>query len=41
MLTIAEARFALAALARLPEDPRVKAVLEKLLRRTNPSLVRR
>ena len=41
MLTIAEAQFALAALARLPDDPRAKAMLEKLLRKASPTLVRR
>ena len=41
MLTLPEAQFALAALARLPHDPRAKAMLEKLLRQANPSLVRR
>jgi hypothetical protein len=41
MLTIAEAQFALAALARLPADPQAKAMLAKLLRTARPTLVRR
>jgi hypothetical protein len=37
----AEAQFALAALARMPDDPTAKAMLEKLLRKASPTLVRR
>jgi hypothetical protein len=41
MLTIAEAQFALAALARLPHDPQAHAMLRKLLRQASPTLLRR
>jgi hypothetical protein len=41
MLTLQEAQFALAALARLPHDPQAKAMLEKLLRQAQPTLLRR
>jgi hypothetical protein len=41
MLTLPEAQFALAVLARLPDDPQAKAMLQKLLRKTNPTLPRR
>ena len=41
MLTIAEAQFALAALARLPHDPQAHAMLKKLLRHASPTLVQR
>lgn len=40
-LTLPEAQFALAALARLPSDPQAHALLEKLLRQAQPTLVRR
>lgn len=38
VLTIAEAQFALAALARLPADPQAHALLRKLLRTARPSV---
>ena len=41
MLTLDEAQFALAALARLPADPQAHAMLKKLLRQANPTLLRR
>ena len=41
MLTLPEAQFALAALARLPSDPQAHAMLRKLLRQSNPTLLRR
>ena len=41
MLTLAEPRFALAALERLPVDPRAADLLRTLLRRASPTLVRR
>jgi hypothetical protein len=40
-LTITEAQFAFAALARLPSDPQAHAMLKKLLRQANPTLLRR
>jgi len=39
-LTLAEAQFALAVLARLPADPEAIASLRKLLRRASPTLGR-
>jgi hypothetical protein len=41
LLTLPEAQFALAALARLPHDPQAKAMLEKLLRQARPTLLPR
>lgn len=40
-LTIPEALFALAALARLPSDPQAHQMLKKLLRQANPTLLQR
>lgn len=40
-LTIAEAQFALAALARLPSDAQAHAMLKRLLSQANPTLLRR
>jgi hypothetical protein len=39
-LTLAESRFALAALERLPADPRAADLLRKLLRQASPTTVR-
>jgi hypothetical protein len=36
VLTLTEAQFALAALARLPVDPQAHALLKKLLRQARP-----
>ena len=41
ILTLPEAQFALAALARLPADPLAHGMLKKLLRQAHPTLVRR
>jgi len=41
MLTLAESRFALAALERLPVDPQAAGLLRSLLRRASPTLMRR
>jgi len=41
MLTLAESRFALAALERLPADPQAAELIRKLLRRARPTAVRR
>jgi hypothetical protein len=41
MLTLAESRFALAALERLPADPRAGDLLRKLLREASPTTLRR
>jgi hypothetical protein len=41
MLTIPESVFAISALARLPDDPQAHAMLKKLLRNANPTLLRR
>ena len=41
LLTLPEAQFALAALARLPDDPQAKAMLQSLLRMANPTMQRR
>jgi hypothetical protein len=41
MLTLAESRFALAALERLPADPRAGDLLRKLLRQASPTTLRR
>ena len=38
-LTLAESRFALAALERLPADPRAADLLRKLLRQASPTTV--
>jgi hypothetical protein len=40
-LSIQEAAFALAALNRLPADPQAHAMLKKLLRQAQPTLLRR
>lgn len=40
-LTLAESRFALAALERLPADPRAADLLRKLLRQASPTTLRR
>lgn len=40
MLTLAESRFALAALERLPADPQIADLLRKLLRRASPTQLR-
>lgn len=40
-LTLAESRFALAALERLPADPQAGDLLRKLLRQANPTALRR
>jgi hypothetical protein len=40
-LTLAESRFALAALERLPADPRAGEMLKTLLRRASPTTVHR
>ena len=40
-LTLAESRFALAALERLPADPRAADLLRKLLREASPITFRR
>lgn len=37
MLTLAESRFALAALERLPADPRAADMLRSLLRTASPT----
>jgi len=37
VLTLAESRFALAALERLPADPRAADLLKKLLRQASPT----
>ena len=39
-LTLAESRFALAALERLPADPRAGDLLRKLLRQASPTTLR-
>ena len=39
-LTLAESRFALAALERLPADPRAAELLRKLLRQASPTTLR-
>lgn len=39
-LTLAESRFALAALERLPADPQAGDMLRKLLRRASPTTIR-
>ncbi len=39
-LTLPESRFALAALERLPADPRAADLLRKLLRQASPTAVR-
>jgi hypothetical protein len=39
-LTLAESRFALAALERLPEDPQAVEMLRRLLRDARPTLQR-
>jgi hypothetical protein len=41
MLTLAESRFALAGLERLPADPRAGDLLRTLLRRASPTTLRR
>jgi hypothetical protein len=41
MLTLAESRFALAALERLPADPRAGDLLRKLLREASPTTLPR
>jgi hypothetical protein len=41
MLTLAESRFALAALERLPADLRAADLLRTLLRRASPTTLRR
>lgn len=41
MLTLPEAQFALAALARLPADPKAHQMLATLLRQARPTLLRR
>ena len=41
MVTLAEARFALAALERLPADPQAAELLRKLLRQASPTTLRR
>jgi hypothetical protein len=38
--TLAESRFALAALERLPADPQAADILRKLLRRADPTTLR-
>jgi uncharacterized protein with PIN domain len=40
-LTLAESRFALAALERLPADPQAGDLLRKLLRQASPTTLRR
>jgi hypothetical protein len=40
-LTLAESRFALAALERLPHDPQLADSLRRLLRRASPTTLRR
>ena len=40
-LTLAESRFALAALERLPADPQAADLLRKLLRQASPTALRR
>jgi hypothetical protein len=40
MLTLAESRFALAALERLPADPRAADLLRTLLRKSSPTTIR-
>jgi hypothetical protein len=40
MLTLAESRFALAALERLPADPRAADLLRTLLRKARPTSTR-
>ena len=40
-LTLAESRFALAALERLPADPRAADLLRTLLRKASPTTLRR
>lgn len=40
-ITLAESRFALAALERLPADPQAADLLRKLLRQVTPTTVRR
>ena len=40
-LTLAESRFALAALERLPADPRAADMLRSLLRKAGPTAVQR
>lgn len=39
-LTLAESRFALAALERLPHDPKLAESLRRLLRRASPTTLR-
>ncbi len=39
-LTLAESRFALAALERLPADPQAAGLLRNLLRRASPTSIR-
>jgi hypothetical protein len=41
VLTLAESRFALAALERLPADPRAADMLRKLLRQASPTTLRK
>jgi len=41
MLTLAESRFALAALERLPADPRAADLLRTLLRKASPTTLHR
>lgn len=41
LLTLAESRFALAALERLPADPQAGDLLRKLLRLASPTTLRR
>jgi hypothetical protein len=41
MLTLAESRFALAALERLPADPQAGDLLRKLLRKASPTTLPR
>jgi hypothetical protein len=40
VLTLAESRFALAALERLPADPRAADLVRKLLRQASPTTLR-
>ena len=40
MLTLAESRFALAALERSPADPQAGDMLRRLLRRVSPTTLR-
>jgi hypothetical protein len=40
VLTLAESRFALSALERLPHDPQLAASLHRLLRRASPTTLR-